>query len=375
MHSGILGLVIEIKPNGKKGVTEFFEMSKIGKAAIEKCSRKKDCITTEQHDSCSEEGFYQSASHKVIFDDFFSLTVKNFMQIRIVEKQPKNDIDFREQQTMTPEEPEEQENNYSSQDTTEINSIQCKNLSKCKTKSTKILMHLSKSKQCRETYSEEELAKLEALRDRNRKAYKRKMQKGYDEENAEIKKAKQSKYNKDNAKKIAQSQSQYNKKNFKKIVEKQSVYDKKNAPKVAEKQSKYNKKNAKNIAEKQSVYDKKNASQITEKQSQYNKKNASQLKEKQSQYNKKNASQIKEKQSQYNKKNATKIAEKQKDRRDIVKKNRTQEDRLQVFNRDIIDGPNYVCYSCNRCLFKNGVKLLKIQDISKLFSKADKGFL
>ena len=91
VHNAVLGLVIEIDLNGKKGVEDFFEMSKSGKAAIETCSRKKDCITNQQHDSCSDRMFYQSAAHKVIFDDFFSVNVKNFMDKQTKENQIEND--------------------------------------------------------------------------------------------------------------------------------------------------------------------------------------------------------------------------------------------------------------------------------------------
>ena len=85
LHKGVLGLVIEIMPNGKKGVYDFFEMSSFGKKSIEKCSRQEDCITTEQHESCSGREFYQSAKNKVLFDDFYSIKVSNFMDTNRIE--------------------------------------------------------------------------------------------------------------------------------------------------------------------------------------------------------------------------------------------------------------------------------------------------
>ena len=319
VHNAVLGLVIEIDLNGKKGVEDFFEMSKSGKAAIETCSRKKDCITNQQHDSCSDRMFYQSAAHKVIFDDFFSVNVKNFMDKQTKENQIENDSDF-QRPSMTAEEHEKDE---SSQETMDIQFIQCKNLANCKTKSKKILMHLAKSKICKAIYSAKELAQLETARDKDKKAYKRK----YNEDNSDIIKSKQRKYDQENANIKIVEQAQYNKRNAKKIAENQSQYDKKNAKKIKERQSKYNKKNAKNIAESQSQYNKKNAKKIAENQSQYNKRNAKKITKNQSQYNKKNAKKIAEKQSQYNKKNASQIAEKQKARREIAKRNRTQEDK------------------------------------------------
>ena len=83
-YKGVLGLVVEIKQNGKKGVYDFFELSSFGKKAIEKCSRRKNCITTQQHESCMGREFYQSAMTKVLFDDFYSIEVANFMlEVRI----------------------------------------------------------------------------------------------------------------------------------------------------------------------------------------------------------------------------------------------------------------------------------------------------
>ena len=79
VHKGVLGLVVEIKQNGKKGAYDFFELSSFGKKEVEKCSRQKNCITTAQHESCMGRNFYQSAMSKVIFDDFYSIKVDNFM--------------------------------------------------------------------------------------------------------------------------------------------------------------------------------------------------------------------------------------------------------------------------------------------------------
>ena len=47
------------------------------------------------------------------------------------------------------------------------------------------------------------------------------------------------------------------------------------------------------------------------------------------------------------------------------------QNRILSFRRDIIDGPNSICFSCNRCLFKNSVKTLKTNDIEVLLKKID----
>ena len=77
----------------------------------------------------------------------------------------------------------------------------------------------------------------------------------------------------------------------------------------------------------------------------------------------------------YNKTNAEWIAEKARNRRRIAKKNRSQKDRFSYFNEDIADGPMFVCFSCNRALFKKGVKFMTDGDISKLVDKLDLKFL
>ena len=79
VHKGVLGLVVEINQNGKKGAYDFYELSSIGKKEIDKCCRQRNCITTEQHESCMGREFYQSARTKVLFDAFYFIEVANFM--------------------------------------------------------------------------------------------------------------------------------------------------------------------------------------------------------------------------------------------------------------------------------------------------------
>ena len=47
----------------------------------------------------------------------------------------------------------------------------------------------------------------------------------------------------------------------------------------------------------------------------------------------------------------------------------TVSDQYLAFKRDIVDGPNFVCFSCNRNLFKCSVKTLETTDITKLLKK------
>ena len=55
-----------------------------------------------------------------------------------------------------------------------------------------------------------------------------------------------------------------------------------------------------------------------------------------------------------------------------IKLSRTSNDRILAFKRQIIDGPNFTCYSCKACLFKGQVKILKANGISNLKAKLDK---
>ena len=50
---------------------------------------------------------------------------------------------------------------------------------------------------------------------------------------------------------------------------------------------------------------------------------------------------------------------------------KTAEDRFLAFKRDIVDGPNFVCFSCNRNLFKCSVKTLETKEISRLLKKVN----
>ena len=53
----------------------------------------------------------------------------------------------------------------------------------------------------------------------------------------------------------------------------------------------------------------------------------------------------------------------------------TKEDRLLAFKRNIIEGPNFVCHSCNRCLFIKSVRILSVLQLKNLKKKLDTPFL
>ena len=57
------------------------------------------------------------------------------------------------------------------------------------------------------------------------------------------------------------------------------------------------------------------------------------------------------------------------------KNNMTKEDRLLAFKYNIIEGPNFVCHSCNRCLFIKSVRILSDLTLKNLKKKLDTPFL
>ena len=53
------------------------------------------------------------------------------------------------------------------------------------------------------------------------------------------------------------------------------------------------------------------------------------------------------------------------------KLNMTAQERLKAFKRDIIHGPNFTCFSCEGCQFKNSVKIFGAKEILDLLEKLD----
>ena len=288
IYDGILGLVVEIKENGKLGQHDFFEMSRQGKRLVEKCSKKKDCDSRKQHQSCNNPGFYQSAKNKVMFSEELSLDVRNF--ISTTEQYEESDIDQTgEQVPMYQMEESSDEEVYETDDedfyfpnpkkqklqnqpkkSAPKNKIQCK---VCGIEFAGIIMHLQRNTDCRIKYGKD-FDKMKMKAD-----LKRRMDK------------------------------------------------KKNAKKVKEK------------------YRQKNAEKVQRSDKEWYEKNAEAKK--------------------------AKVAEKRQKDKDMT----TEEQRILKFKRDIIEGIDFVCFSCNRACFKKGVKIMKPKDIEKLFIKVDKHFL
>ena len=67
-----------------------------------------------------------------------------------------------------------------------------------------------------------------------------------------------------------------------------------------------------------------------------------------------------------------KTNKKQQDYIQRKKMNTTSEARILAFKREIVEGPNFTCYSCKRRLFKAQVKILKKENILKLQKRLNK---
>jgi hypothetical protein len=97
--------------------------------------------------------------------------------------------------------------------------------------------------------------------------------------------------------------------------------------------------------------------------------------EKQQKRRNQNRKETNEKQQKRRNQNRKETNEKQKVYRKKRKMNMTMTDRIQAFKRNIIEGPNFACFSCKRALFKRGVKILDINDITNLKSKLKTVFI
>ena len=149
-------------------------MSAIGRRAIESCSRQPNCITREQHDSCSMKENYQYADHKVLFDDFYSTNVSNFMS-------PINDFDIPMEVDESIDHESKEANKKEENATGEF--IACKNCNKA-VKKSKIIIHLTNSKKgCKDGYGN--LEDMITQRDKERKEYLKHYKKKYNELNAD----------------------------------------------------------------------------------------------------------------------------------------------------------------------------------------------
>ncbi len=182
-------------------------------------------------------------------------------------------------------------------------------------------------------------------------------------------------YHERNRHEIAEQKKAYYERTSVESKKRQREYDSINSESKRLKQSEYNKENAESIKQKQRQYNNENSESIKRKQRVYDSNHAEAKRLKQSEYNRENAESIKEKQRVYNRENSESIREKQRIARSSEKLSQEAAGRILKFKQDIIQGPNFVCKSCNRGLFKNNVKILKGDAVQKFLEGLRESFL
>ena len=200
IHEGILGMVLEINNSSQLVSHDFFELSNGGKLFVEQCSRRPNCNSRSQHETCNNASFYQSATNKVIFCSEFSLTVQNFM--------PGNnfleDLSESQNQSVSPGESLTEGRDASTQssqnadtnislgdilkepETQKATRTRCK---VCKKWMNNILTHLTMVTKCQKKYGEEYI-EMKMQRGQDRKDY----QKNYKKQNPEKMKQQNAQY-------------------------------------------------------------------------------------------------------------------------------------------------------------------------------------
>ena len=111
------------------------------------------------------------------------------------------------------------------------------------------------------------------------------------------------------------------------------------------------------------AYADKNKESISERKATRYKANRKVILETKGQHYQANRTKILESRKIHHQVNKEKILEKKRKENKIAKDKLKSADRIKNFRQDIIDGPNFVCCSCKRELFKTGVKFLDSHDI------------
>ncbi len=226
-------------------------------------------------------------------------------------------------------------------------------------KLTSILRHISLAKTCKESYPDEDLKELKDNVAKRRKLYKQKLY--------EANKEKISVYNKAYQEKLKRKQATYD--------EEHPEAKKQRSQVTKEKNSQYYFQNSDSIRKKQAEYKDAHSESLKEKNAQYNKKHSESIRKKQADYNKEHSETIRQKQAEYNKEHSESIRDKQAEHRDKIRAETHFSNRILRFKRDTIEGPNFICQSCQRALFKKNVKVLDPTQIAKLLEKCKKDYL
>ena len=209
LYKGVLGLVIEIKKNDQRGPHDFFELTHIGRKTIEWCSRQKNCISTEQHDSCNERHFYQSAHGKVIFDPSYSLKVRNFMVMNEAGAASQLEWDKGDFEEDIADHSEDEQNEFKAPPSKKQKK-QAEACKICHNKFPNLFVHLSRwSKDCRSQYGKE-FEEIKKRKEDEQKAKGKKRDSDRYEINKEDVNKRNQQYKNENAETIRETRKRYN---------------------------------------------------------------------------------------------------------------------------------------------------------------------
>ena len=303
---GFLGMVFQITETNKLKKYDAFDLTSLGIKSVAQCGREKN-LSHQLHPKCDSSTFYMSRLNSITILSSLNLEISNFF-----DSCPPEQINSLPEIAM--------EVDDGTQDIPSLVTKQCLPLANerccrgCEKEFKSVLIHISRSKgPCKEKYSDEE---RKLMKSRNKK----------------------------------KSVQNYNQNNKKIIAKKQKKRDIANRNKKQE----YNKKNQVNINTRQKQYYVKNKEKIDKRHHVYDAKH----KKEKMKHN-----------TKYYKDNREKLVDKAKKNQQQKKENYTAEDRLKDFTEEIKDGPIHVCLSCDRCMFKRGVKFLTEKSIIKLFEK------
>ena len=209
----VLGGVIQLEHDGSCQNYDFFELTSAGNKAVGKCGKTMN-LSSIQHESCASEDFYASVQHRIVISDDILVNVHDFRS----------------------EEP----------DQTFVWSY-CKN---CKKEFKNILLHLSKSNQCKKTYGKE-FEKMKEFKANEKKKYI----KDYSKKNAENIRKRKLEYMNLNREKVNAKKRKCDSEHREERLEKHRTYNEENREQIISKQRLFNKENHEKNTEKQKIYD------------------------------------------------------------------------------------------------------------------------
>ena len=398
IHHNVLGMVIQLNETGRLAKYDFYEMSRQGSRYVENCSRKENCNSMQQHESCYNANFYKTARDKVMLHDDSGLTVQNFMtpNTRVQNEQHENDIHLQqpcEFETHQPMETGDSSQNVYSKNSSSVYDISqflvdASNLVRCKICRQKMMKediqnHLEKAPKCAKNH-EENQQKAEKANDLNINQLSD-SDESLEASNNNVPSDNDSdfEYLNEMPRKKRKIDGQHKNSTTKdrsqcKVCKKDYVSLIKHLGQKISCREMYGDEYEEMIKSRtasRKEYWKNYYETNKEQQRNYYRKNKTEIRKKQNNYKSQHQEELTEKHRKYNQVNQETIRVKKAERDEEKKAATTEKERFENFKNDIINGPNYICFSCHRQCFIKQVKILKPKELSKLFAKVDNDFL